>query len=254
MTYTSAHLGMSPTTPIRLIDLFRYYKRLGHQDAAILELEQRLLKADPTALNRDQDWYSTWAAAVEAPGPAWPLSKAELGQIMLCKPEALPDGLMDDLARCCEVFKIDTRTELAFFLGQCGHESAGLRYPVEIHDGSNYESRQDLGNVHPGDGVKFAGTGWLQCTGRYNHQRFSDYLSSIGKPDPKVMTIGKTYSSEVYPWTISGFWWMDNKMKRLIQQGASVDQVGARVNGRMPPNGAQDRRDYTARAFKVLGV
>jgi hypothetical protein len=58
---------MSPTTPIRLIDLFRYYKRLGHQDAAILELEQRLLKADPTALNRDQDWYSTWSSAVEAP-------------------------------------------------------------------------------------------------------------------------------------------------------------------------------------------
>jgi predicted chitinase len=102
--------------------------------------------------------------------------------------------------------------------------------------------------------VKHAGTGWLQCTGRYNHQRFSDYLSSIGKPDPKVMCLGKTYTSEAYPWTISGFWWHDNKMKRLIQQGASIDQVGARVNGKMPPNGAQDRRDYTNRAFKVLGV
>ena len=65
MTFTSAHLGMSPTTPIRLISLIRHYKRLGHQDAAILELEQRLLKADPTVFNRDQDWYSTWAAAVE---------------------------------------------------------------------------------------------------------------------------------------------------------------------------------------------
>ena len=254
MTCTYEHLGMSPTSPIRLINLFRYYRRLGHQDAAIEELEQAINKAAPDLLSRSQDWYGTWASAVEAPKPQWPLTKAELAQIMLCKPEALPDGLMDDLARCCEVFKIDTRTELAFFLGQCGHESAGLRYPVEIHDGSNYEGRQDLGNVHPGDGVKFAGTGWLQCTGRYNHQRFSDYLSSIGKPDPKVMNLGKTYTSEAYPWTISGFWWHDNKMKRLIQQGASVDQVGARVNGRMPPNGAQDRRDYTSRAFKVLGV
>jgi putative chitinase len=245
---------MSPTTPIRLLDLFRYYKRLGHQDAAIEELEVAINEAAPDLLNRGQDWYDTWASAVEAPAPQWPITKAELGQIMLCKPEALPDDLMDDLDRCCEVFKIDSRTELAHFLGQCGHESAGLRYPVEIHSGSNYEGRQDLGNVHPGDGVKFAGTGWLQCTGRYNHQRFSDYLSSIGKPDPKVMSLGKTYTSEAYPWTISGFWWHDNKMKRLIQQGASVDQVGARVNGRMPPNGAQDRRDYSTRAFKVLGV
>lgn len=67
MTYTSAHPGMSPTTPIRLIDLFRYWKGLPHQNAAILELEQRLLKADPSAFNRDQAWYSTWSSAVEAP-------------------------------------------------------------------------------------------------------------------------------------------------------------------------------------------
>ena len=103
---------------IRLLDLFRYYKRLGHQDAAIQELEQLIDAAAPGLLARDQDWYSTWSSAVEAPAPQWPITKAELGQIMLCKPKALPDGLMDDLARCCEVFKIDTRTELAHFLGQ----------------------------------------------------------------------------------------------------------------------------------------
>ena len=63
---------------------------------------------------------------------------------------------------------------------------AGLRYPVEIHDGSNYEGREDLGNTQPGDGVKFAGTGWIQVTGRYNHQRFAD---AIG--DPKIMELGR---------------------------------------------------------------
>lgn len=65
---------MSPTTPIRLIDLFRYYKGLPHQNAALLELEQRLLKADPSAFNRDQDWYGTWSSAVPAKTPfrnAW---------------------------------------------------------------------------------------------------------------------------------------------------------------------------------------
>jgi hypothetical protein len=58
---------MSPTSPIRLIDLFRYYKRLGHQDAAIEELEQAINKAAPNLLSRGQDWYGTWASAVEAP-------------------------------------------------------------------------------------------------------------------------------------------------------------------------------------------
>ena len=68
------------------------------------------------------------------------------------------------------------------------------------------------------------------------------------------MQLGKGYTSEAYPWSVSGFWWLQAGMKKLIQQGASIDQVGARVNGRMPPNGAQDRRDYTTRAFKVLGA
>ncbi len=52
---------------IRLIDLFKYYKRLGHQDAAIHELEQAINAAAPGLLARDQDWYSTWSSAVEAP-------------------------------------------------------------------------------------------------------------------------------------------------------------------------------------------
>ena len=94
--------------------------------------------------------------------------------------------LMDDFAFCCEV-PMDGPFEHCYFLGQCGHESAGLRYPVEIHDGSNYEFRSDLGNIYPGDGVLFAGTGWIQVTGRYNHQAFSDYLQKQGKYDPLVM-------------------------------------------------------------------
>ena len=83
------------------------------------------------------------------------------------------------------------------YLGQVGHESAGLKYPMEIHDGSNYEGRSDLGNTSRG-WVKFAGTG-LQVTGRANHQDFADYLESIGQADPKIMEIGKTYTAEKYP-------------------------------------------------------
>jgi hypothetical protein len=60
--------------PIRLIDLFRYYQKLGHQTAAIEELEQQILKAAPDIFNRDQEWYSTWSSAVEPKTPfknAW---------------------------------------------------------------------------------------------------------------------------------------------------------------------------------------
>ena len=52
---------------MKLVDLFRYYKRLGHQDAAIEELEAAINEAAPGLLARDQEWYGTWSSAVAAP-------------------------------------------------------------------------------------------------------------------------------------------------------------------------------------------
>jgi len=51
------------TNKIRLSDLFRFYKALPHQLAAITELEQAINKANPNILGRDQGWFKTWAVA-----------------------------------------------------------------------------------------------------------------------------------------------------------------------------------------------
>ena len=236
---------------ISLPDFFKYHDPTNtNQLEAIVLLESMM----PTSLLQDDSaWVQKYREPLPAPlTPPWPVTKEQLGFIMQCSSETLNDALISDLARCVADCEMDT-LELVYFLGQCGHESAGLRYPVEIHDGSNYEGRSDLGNVQPGDGVKFAGTGWLQMTGRFNHQAFSNYLREIGKPDPKVMDIGKTYTSEVYPWMCSGFWWFSNGMVELCKNNPNVDEVGARVNGRYLPNGYEDRRKYTERAFHVLG-
>jgi hypothetical protein len=48
---------------IRLIDLFRFYKGLPHQMAALTELEGAINKANPHILGRDQGWFKTWAVA-----------------------------------------------------------------------------------------------------------------------------------------------------------------------------------------------
>lgn len=52
---------------LRLYDLFRFYKGLPHQSAAISELEEALLKADPSLLNRDQPWFKTWSQSGKQP-------------------------------------------------------------------------------------------------------------------------------------------------------------------------------------------
>jgi hypothetical protein len=50
-------------SPVKLSDLFRYYKQLPHQMAAIIELEAALLKVASDAFNRDQPWFKTWSQA-----------------------------------------------------------------------------------------------------------------------------------------------------------------------------------------------
>ena len=239
---------------ITLPDFFKFYKGTPNQLAAVKMLQEQ---SPASLMVDDAAWVQKYREPEPEPEkPAWPLTKDQLGKIMLCSPSSLPDSLMDDLARCVANCTMDT-VELVYFLGQCGHESAGLKYPMEIHDGSNYEGRKDLGNVYPGDGVKFAGQGWIQVTGRANTQDFADYMESIGQADANIMEIGKTWNAEKYPWSISGNWWRNNNMKSMCLSRKTftnhqIDEIGARVNGRMRPNGADDRISYTDRAYKTL--
>ena len=65
-------------TPIKLSDLFRYYKHgTPHQMAAITELEAALLKIAPDILSREQPWFKTWSQAGKRDdyGPAVKLIK-----------------------------------------------------------------------------------------------------------------------------------------------------------------------------------
>lgn len=240
---------------ISLPDFFKYHDPNNvNQLEAIVLLESMM----PETLLRDK---SAWVLKYREPepqpeAPPWPVTKEQMGYIMQCPSSYLTAEVMNDFARCVQVCKMET-IEMVYFLGQCGHESAGLKYPIEIHDGSNYEWRKDLGNTQAGDGVKFAGTGFIQTTGRANHQDFSDMMANIGKHDPKIMEVGKTHSGKYYPWSISGSWWLKNNMQQMCMarkecNNHQIDEIGARVNGRMRPNGADDRIAYTDRAYRTL--
>jgi GH24 family phage-related lysozyme (muramidase) len=55
-------------TPIALADLFRYYKGLPHQMAAVQQLGQLV---PPELLSRDQEWFKTWSTDGKQPDPGW---------------------------------------------------------------------------------------------------------------------------------------------------------------------------------------
>ncbi|MBW4442540.1 MAG: hypothetical protein KME10_15170 [Plectolyngbya sp. WJT66-NPBG17] len=149
-----------------------------------------------------------------------------------------------DLNACLARYEINTPVRMRHFLSQIAHESGGLRWLKELADGTAYEFREDLGNVHPGDGPKYKGAGAIQLTGRANYAAFAQAIS-----DPKVME-GCEYVAKIYPFSSAGFWWHNNQINALCDQGATVEDVTLYVNG--GDNGLDDRKEYYGKARKVI--
>ena len=217
---------------------------------AVKELYQALTFSNSDLLLDTSNWVQFYRKPPA--GPKQRVSQRQLADIMQVSVPNIPLSLVTELNSALDTFGITAPENIAYFLGQCGAESAGLQFPLEIASGAEYEFRSDLGNVHAGDGVKFAGSGYLQCTGRYNYQAFSNYLSKIGNGDANVMLLGKSYTCNRYPWSISAFWWKSNGMNEFCSRNPSISAVSTRVNGANPANGLASRISYSNRAFKIL--
>jgi predicted chitinase len=233
---------MTNTAPIQLEQLFRFWRGMPHQAAAVSELQQAFKQPGATyatVMRRDQGWFRTWSTDGKQADPEL-VTMAQATAVFIRQPSA---SQLADLNACLRRFNITTPARIRHFLAQCGHESGGLRWMLELASGTAYEGRTDLGNTHRGDGPRFKGAGAIQLTGRYNYQRFAD---AIGDPD--VMD-GAPYVATKYPFTSAGYWWQQNGMNALVDGGATVRKVSARVNGRDPANGLADREAYYARAM-----
>ena len=230
----------------------------GNLDAPTNETTKRFQKDVGLTVTGKID-IDTWAAGLKHPKIRnWSDETPPIGgKVLVNKAQAeyifensISAVLLGDLNNCLEKFEIDTVSLIRHFMAQIAHESGGLKWLKELGGKSYftrmYEGRPDLGNTQPGDGARFAGAGAIQLTGRYNYQAFSNFIG-----DPKVMD-GQDYVATKYPFTSAGFWWKNNRMNALVDSGASVDRVGARINGKYLPNGYEDRRYFYGLASKVI--
>lgn len=141
----------------------------------------------------------------------------------------------------------------AHFIAQMGHESGSLKFLEEIHDGSNYEGRKDLGNTQPGDGRRFKGRGIVQITGRYNYGRFSQWAHSKGLVNSPTFFVDNPAQVANPRWAflVAAWYWSAERPNLNAQADAdNLDAVTRSING--GTNGLADRRQRLARA-KQLG-
>lgn len=140
----------------------------------------------------------------------------------------------------------------AMWCAQLGHESSGLYHMEEIASGAAYEGRKDLGNIYPGDGVRFKGRGPIQITGRHNYTRLSEWAHAndyVPTPtyfvdNPKELAGDKYgFLGPVWYWTVAR-----PKINAMCDVRDLVGVTRA-ING--GEHGLADRRLRWERALKI---
>lgn len=131
----------------------------------------------------------------------------------------------------------------AMWCAQIGHESLGLRYMEEIASGDAYEGRRDLGNVYPGDGRRFKGSGPIQLTGRHNFTQFSRWAAHQGHTDDPNLFVNRpelVRTNPTYGFLAAAWYWVVAR-PRLNDMADARDLIGATkaING--GTNGLTDR-------------
>lgn len=155
------------------------------------------------------------------------------------------EQLAPHLNRAMLEFDILTPLRQAHFLAQLAHESDRFNALEEYASGDDYEWRDDLGNVYPGDGVRYKGRGLIQITGRTNYRECGRALGVDLVSNPKRL-------AEPDLACRSAGWYWDTRQLNRDADRDDVKSVTRIINGGY--NGLDDRTRLLSAAKQALKV
>jgi putative chitinase len=188
----------------------------------------------------------------------------------------IPDKVLAELPTIVK-FKIDTSLEVAHFLAQCEHESAGfkaiqenlnygakgllgifkkyfpteakaLQYERKPEKIANliYGNRMGNGDEVSGDGYKFRGRGYIQLTGKNNYIAFGKAINEDIVANPDLV-------ATKYPLLSAAWFWSSKGLNVLANKGAddaNVTAITKKVNGGII--GLSDRIKHFKKYYTLL--
>lgn len=147
------------------------------------------------------------------------------------------------LCKYMKEYEIVGRLREAAFIAQIIHESGSFRYVKELASGEAYEGRKDLGNIYPGDGVKYKGRGLIQITGRSNYTQISNAFGVDFVNNPELL--------EQPEWAVkSACWWWDSRNLNQYADKEDFRRITKIINGGY--NGWDHRKEVYDLALKIL--
>lgn len=151
---------------------------------------------------------------------------------------------------------------VAMWLAQCGHESDGFATTEEYATGDAYDTRTDLGNTPQvdGDGRLYKGRGWIQCTGKNNYRKFSQWAHGQGLvPSPTWFVDNPLALSEMRWAAIVSAWYWTVDQPRLneyadagdVENASKAINAPAWIGTPRRANGIEDRTNRYTQAIAL---
>lgn len=146
------------------------------------------------------------------------------------------------------LMELTSEVRFCYAMAQFAHETGGFAWLKELGDDRyfrRYEGRKDLGNVLPGDGIKYPGRGLIHVTGKSNYMECAEWTGLDCVKYPEIL------EEPVAACQSTAWYWMTRNLNDLCDR-REFKRLTKKINGGY--TGYSGRLRRLAQISEVMGV